>query len=102
MSGLVKGDANCTTGLSKRIYDYLTADSRNGFVSPLTGNPQGMVRALCWAMAQGVVDEIVANAVVTVTVHTTDGALQKTPNPNNPNTDTLGPGADKTLSGTVT
>jgi hypothetical protein len=59
-----KGDADCTSGLSKRIFDNLTGDSRAGFVSPLAGAALGSVKALCWATAQAVVDEIQANARV--------------------------------------
>ena len=98
---LSKGNAACTTGLSKRIYDNWTSDSRNGFVNPLTAGAQDNIRSLCWAVAQAVVDEIQANAAVTVTVQTSSSGLQRTPNPNNANTDCQGPSVAKALSGTV-
>lgn len=88
------GDANCTTGLSKRVFDYLTADSRNGFVDPLDGAALDAVRALCWAVARGVVDEIATNADVTIT--TTDGGLQRVSG-----ADTDPPAANKTLAGAI-
>jgi len=56
------GDANCTSGLSKRIYDKWTNDSRAGLISPLAGDAQGSVRAICFAIATAVVDEITTNA----------------------------------------
>jgi hypothetical protein len=63
-TGLVKGDADCTSGLSKRIFDAWTADTRAGFVSPLEGSALGSVKSLCWAVAQAVVDELQENAKV--------------------------------------
>ena len=69
------GNANCTTGLSKRVYDYLVADSRNGFVDPLTDAGRDAVRALCYAVGRAVVDEITANADVTITP--SDSGLQR-------------------------
>lgn len=98
---LDKGNANCTFGLSKRIYDNWVADGRNGFVNPLTAAAQDIIRSLCWAVAQAVVDEIQGNAEVEVTVFTSNSGLQRTPNPNNPNTDTQGPSVNKTLAGAV-
>lgn len=88
------GNADCTTGLSQRIYDYLVADARNGFVDPLEGAARDAVRALCWATARAVVDEIVANADVTIT--TTDGGLQRVSG-----TDTDPPATNKTLAGAI-
>jgi hypothetical protein len=41
------------------------------------------------------------NAAVTVNIPTSASGLQRTPNPNNANTDTQGPSTSKTLSGTV-
>ena len=62
---MVKGDADCTSGLSKRIYDNWTGDSRSGLVNPLTGTARGCVRAMCYAIASAVVDEITTDAVTT-------------------------------------
>ncbi len=61
---LNKGNSACTTGLSKRIYDQWSADPAAGFSSPMTGTQQNMLKTLCWAVAQGIVDEIQANAAV--------------------------------------
>lgn len=65
--GFNKGDANCTTGLSKRIYDNMLADPRSGFSAPMSSGQTDAVKALCWAIAQAVVDEALASAVVTGT-----------------------------------
>jgi hypothetical protein len=62
------GNSDCTSGLAKRIYDFWVADSRSGLVSPLTGDAQGSVRAMCYAIARAVAAEIAANAEVTTTV----------------------------------
>lgn len=57
------GNEACTNGLSKRIYDYWTADARAGFSPDFATNQsaQGSVKSLCWAVARGVVDEIIEN-----------------------------------------
>jgi hypothetical protein len=57
------GDSDCTTGLSKRIYDNWKADSRAGFSPDFDTNvpAQGSVKSICWAIAKGVVDEIKAH-----------------------------------------
>ena len=39
------GNADCTTGLSKRIYDAWTADERAGFSLPLSESAKGCVRS---------------------------------------------------------
>jgi len=52
-------------------------------------------------LAAAIVDHIQDNAVITVTIETTDSGLQRTPNPNNPDTNCQGPSAQKTLSGTI-
>ena len=62
------GNSGCTSGLSQRVYDYLIADARNGFSSPMSSEQSDAVKALCYAVARGVVDEIQANAVVSTTV----------------------------------
>jgi len=59
------GNANCTTGLSKRIFDAWTGDSRAGLVTPLTGSALGCVQAMCFAIATAVVAEITTDAVTT-------------------------------------
>jgi hypothetical protein len=51
--------------LSAALYAALTADSRFAFTSPLTGAQQDMLHAFCDAIANGVLAEIIGNAVVT-------------------------------------
>lgn len=92
-----------TSGLSKRIFDYLVADPESGMVANafVDGTAaRNALGALIEAVAKGVRDEIVANAAATVTVNV--GALQRTPNPNNPDTDTQAPAVPVNLTGTVT
>lgn len=57
-----KGDEDCTSGLSKRLFDAWKNDDRNGFVDPLEGAAEESVKALCWSIAQAVYDEITENA----------------------------------------
>jgi hypothetical protein len=64
---LLKGNAACTTGLSKRIYDYRTASASTIGIGAGTAN-QDAIKADCYAIACAVVDEIVANASVAVSV----------------------------------
>lgn len=93
---LVAGNSTCTTGLSKRIYDYVTADERSGFLA-MSGAAQGCVHAVCYAIARAVVDEITTNADVDVTIETTDVALQRVSL-----VDTDGPSVARTIHGVVT
>lgn len=60
------------------------------------------IAELITPIAEAVVDEIVANAEVTVTIQTTDAGLQRTPDPNDENEPTQGPTAAKELRGVVT
>jgi hypothetical protein len=62
---LITGDAGCTSGLSKRIYDARIADAA---VIGISTDPDdhAPIKADCYAIATAVVAEIVANAVVTV------------------------------------
>ncbi len=55
----------------------------------------------CKALAEGIVPYLVSNTDVTVTITTSDSALQRTPDPNNPNTNTQGPSANRTLTGSI-
>lgn len=55
------------SGLSTRIYNNWTGNSNAGFSSPLSTAQQANIKALCDAVAQAIVDEIHANAAVTVT-----------------------------------
>ena len=66
---LAKGNSGCTTGLSKRIYDFLVADrARGSFTGAATAAETDFQKWLAWACAQGIVDEIVANSVAAVTI----------------------------------
>ncbi|MDD5245470.1 MAG: hypothetical protein PHU49_15790 [Syntrophorhabdaceae bacterium] len=58
---LQKGDAACSAGLSKRIYDNLVAGG-GGFASTPAGVTGG--KAMAYAIACAVVDEITTNAAV--------------------------------------
>ena len=94
---MVIGDTACTTGLSKRIYDEWTGGSDNGFSAPLTVAQANAVKALCYAIAKSVVDEITTNARVDIVVHAAhDAALQVDPVTL---ADTLAPSLDRTLVG---
>ncbi len=55
----------------------------------------------CQGVAEAIVTHITENAEVTVSIQVTDTGLQRTPNPNNPDTDTQGPSGVKTLVGTI-
>lgn len=55
-------------------------------------------------LATAIINHLIANGEVTVTVAPADAGLQQTPNPNNPATATQGPGAPVVLAtkGTIT
>lgn len=55
-------------------------------------------------LATAIINHLIANGEVTVTVAPADAGLQKTPNPNNADTATQGPGAPVVLAtkGTIT
>jgi hypothetical protein len=52
------GNPECTEGLSKKFFDYWLADVRNGFASPLSGAQQGTIKALCYAAAQAIAEQV--------------------------------------------
>src|SRR6266540_7248587 len=64
------GASDCSTGLAKRVYDQLVGDTtRNGF----QGNTppadwHDIIKALCYAAAKGVADELQYQARATVDV----------------------------------
>lgn len=59
------GNAACTTGLSKRIFDAWTGDTaNNGFSNPLAAAQATAVKSMCHAIAVAVVAEITTNARV--------------------------------------
>ena len=61
---LIPGDPQCTTGLSKRIYDARVAAGSTIGIAP----DHGPLKADCFAIASAVVAEIVANAMVIPTL----------------------------------
>lgn len=65
---LIAGDADCTTGLSKRIRDSLLAETGAGAVD------NASLKAFSHAIATAVVDEIQANAAVSVVTACPAGA----------------------------
>lgn len=77
------GDAS-GSGLSKRILDgFLGGGALAALVADLTGSRkaevvQGMAD-LAQAISDGVVDELVANGEVTITIDTSDAGLQRLP-----------------------
>lgn len=62
------GNTACSSGLSQRIYNELTGASGNGFSGTLSAAQTDAVKAICYAVAKAVVDEVAANAAVSVTV----------------------------------
>lgn len=66
------GNSDCTTGMSKTVYDYLIGDARNGFSGTMTSAQDDAVKAICYAIARAVVYEMQTNAVVNVTADTDD------------------------------
>jgi len=72
---LSAGNAACSSGLSKRIYDYWTGDTSNGFSGSMSGAQTDAVKSLCYAIARAVVDEVTANGVAEIS--TSLGALQQ-------------------------
>jgi len=66
------GNAACSTGFSKTLYDYWTGDASNGFSGSMSANQTAMVKSLCYAVARAVVYEMQTNAVVNVTADTDD------------------------------
>lgn len=59
------------------------------------------MKPFCEGLAEAIIDHFKNNGEIKVVVTTADGALQRTPDPNNPNTDTQGPSADRTVTGTI-
>jgi hypothetical protein len=88
---LAKGDSGCTAGLSKRIYDNLVADrARMAFTGSATTAETNFLKAVAWAVAQAMVDEVVANGEAFIT--TSKGALQQAAA-----VDTTAPTAERSL-----
>jgi hypothetical protein len=62
------GNPDCTQGLSKRIWEALVADGRDGVRLLDLPTTTGAQRAFCYAIARAVVQEIAEAAEVTVAV----------------------------------
>ncbi len=52
------GNAACSTGFSKTLYDYWTGDATNGFSGSMSADQTAMVKSLCYAIARAVVYEM--------------------------------------------
>jgi hypothetical protein len=76
LPGLQKGDADCTTGLSGRMYTKLVAADDIGFTDPLTANANKMIKAICFALAESIVEEVTENGYAAI--DTSLGQLQVT------------------------
>lgn len=88
------------TGLARALAEaFMPALATTPGLQPLS---RSTMEALFNGQAAAIVNHIVNNAEITVTVKTTDAGLQRTPNPNNPNTPTLGPSIDTDLTGSIT
>lgn len=109
----VASDGTVTkSGMAGRAYDAL-ADYNGEFETiVLTGAYKSFTTKLLVDVRQSradlanmlatwMHDELTNRADVSVTVSTSDAGLQRTPDPNDPNTATLAPSADKTLSGGI-
>jgi len=96
------GNADCTSGLSKRVYDNLCARWLASFgwdLTAATATIQTQWKDVCYSLSKGVVDEFEANAELdsaVATIETTDSGLQRDADGANP--DCLGPSAQKTLT----
>jgi hypothetical protein len=70
---LEAGDAACTTGLAKRIYDA-RVDAAETIGISTDPDDHGPLKADCYAIAQAIVDEIQTNAEAVISL--TTGGLQ--------------------------
>jgi hypothetical protein len=69
------GDAACTHGLSKRLYDNWTGDTaHNGFINPLPAGAQALLKSQCYQVALGIVAEVQADFVAG-DAHTTNAQV---------------------------
>lgn len=60
---MARGNAACTTGLSARIYNAVVADPTAGLPAAPSAAQTDALKALCFAIAGAVYDEITLNAV---------------------------------------
>jgi hypothetical protein len=87
------------TSLRDRIYNGLMANSvACGFGASVPPAAQAMILAQSEVYAQAIVDEITANGEAVIPTGAGGAGLQRTPNPNNPDTATQAPSAEKTLA----
>jgi len=86
------------SGLALAIFNGITASTPADAKTRVAPS----LKPFCEGLAEAIVDHLVSNAAITVTVHTSDTGLQTTPNPNNPSTATAGPASNKQLSGALT
>ena len=94
---LTAGDRNVGAGtMARAIYDEIEAEL-DGF-EPDSDDPGVLWARLSAAIARGVVEYLVENTDVRVTVETTDSALQRDPATN---ADTRGPSVARSLGGTI-
>ena len=84
------------TGLAKAMADALMATPPAGL------STNQMLAQWTNLLAAAIVDHLVSNAAISVTVAPSDAGLQRTPNPNDPNTPTQGPAAEVVLAGSLT
>lgn len=64
------GDAACSAGVAKTLYDYWSGDADNGWSGSMTADQTKAVKSLCYAIARTIVYEMQANATVSVTANT--------------------------------
>lgn len=83
------------TGLAKAMADALMTAPPSG------GGSNKSLEQWTNLLAAAIVDHLVSNAQITVTVSPADAGLQRTPNPNDPNTPTLGPATAVELPGSL-
>lgn len=107
-SAVVNADASVTkSGVVERAYDALgvlfdpSEQTFGGQVATLKQLRGNRATLATW-VATFVYNELTTYAEPSITITTSDSGLQRTPDPNDPNTDTQAPSADKTLTGSIT
>lgn len=103
--GSVTVDANGNhtgSGLALQVYEQFLLPPLVFGIYPLAKPAVIAARqaagARAQALAAAMINYLKANAEITTTIAPADAGLQKTPNPNNADTATAGPGAPVTLS----
>lgn len=97
------GGSETKSGLAGEIYDAIVAQTiAISGPEAISGTPDELKRrreglaAIANGVASAIVTHITTNA--RAVVNTSDSGLQRTPNPNNADTNTAGPSAKKTLT----